>query len=122
MVPEGEFYKGVNRILFSWDPNNLAAGNGLILLKELATKLHHSQVQVLHIEREHEFALGNPKSRKARLEQVMEDVSHTFRTLEEDDIPDGIERELKEFNADILVMVSQKAGILGSFFHESRTH
>lgn len=120
VVPEGTSYKGINRLLFSWDPNSLASGNSLLLLKELASKFH-ARVQVLHIEQELELAFGPPKSRKAWLEQVLAGVSHTFRYLEDEDIPDGIEKGLKEFKADMLVMMPQKTGILGSFFHESRT-
>lgn len=120
VVPEGIRFRGINKILFSWDPDSLGAGNSLLLLRKLATRFH-AQVQVLHIEQELELAVSSPKKRKARLEQILHDIPHTYRNLEEIDVADGIETGLRDYKADLLVMVPQKTGGLGSLFHESRT-
>lgn len=120
VVPEGIQFRGINRILFSWDPESLAAGNSLTLLKDLALRFH-AQLQVLHIEQELLLSTFTPKSRKAGLEQVLEGVEHTYRNMEEEDIADGIARGLRDFKADMLVMVPQNPGMMGAFFHESRT-
>lgn len=120
VVPEGVRFKGINKILFSWDPNTLAAGNSLLLLRKLAGRFH-AQVQVLHIEQELELAFSSPKRRKTELEQILDGVTHTYRNLEDEDVLEGIERGVKDFKADMLVMVPQKTAALGSLFHESRT-
>lgn len=70
VVPEGIRFKGLNRILLSWDPGSLTANNSLLLLRELVARFN-AQVEVLHIEQEQELelelAISSPGKRKAAL-------------------------------------------------------
>ena len=122
-VPAEAEYRDISKIVFACDYNSLSDFNQLAPLKELAYKFK-AHLQVLHIEKKPALAVAGPAAgskRSDELEKVFSGIDHSFKDLENEDIIDGIEKGVKEFDADLLVMVPHKAGFWDNILKRSNT-
>lgn len=126
VVPEGARYKGIASILFACDHHYLSSAHRLLFLKELSREFN-ARVQLFHVEKASEPILasnisnGRETSVKINLEQVLEEVPHAYRDMEEEDVIKGIERGIADYHTDMLVMVPRKTGFWNTLFHKSNT-
>lgn len=121
VVPGDIDLKEVDRVLFACDLNCRFSLQSLKMLNEMAHSLH-AQVQVLHIEsvKKEESSLEAVGDAPAWSESVI-DVEHSHKEIESNNVIKGIETGVKEFNADLLVMVPQRYGFWNNLIHKSKT-
>ena len=70
-----------------------------------------SRVRILHVEPVPAIAIEDPVpeiKQGPRLESIFRGIKHTYKEVGQDDIIKGIEQGVKEYNADLLVMVTHK--------------
>jgi nucleotide-binding universal stress UspA family protein len=105
-VPSGCAFKKPENILFPTDYEINYTGKHLKLLKDLANA-NGSVIHVLHV------LFGLPlgeKQEKAKklLATYLENTSHHFYSIEKNTVTEGIYDFQKEYNIDLLVMISNK--------------
>ncbi|MBT33134.1 MAG: hypothetical protein CMO01_26030 [Thalassobius sp.] len=120
VVPNEVPYKKLERVLYACEYKYLEKDNHLDLLKDLARK-YNAQLQVLHVETKVKEAELADNQFISNVDNLMEDVAHTYNFVESSNISKGIEKGVNEFNADLLVMVPHKAGFLESIMKGSVT-
>lgn len=123
VVPEGTSFTGIKEIAFACDYHGLQQDQKLPLLKDFAEALK-ARVQVLHVEKVRE-PLAVPKQTKEQnlpdMENILAGIPHTYRDLTDEHILDGIERGVRESNADLLVMIPKHTGFWNMIFNRSKT-
>lgn len=122
VVPGSFDIKIPQRILFACDLNCRFSLQSLKTLNETANSLN-AQVQVLHIEsikkeKKAELAGNNGQS---LWDEQLTDSDYASKEIESANIIKGIERGIREFGAELLVMVPQRYGFWNSLIHKSKT-
>lgn len=123
VVPENISFNGIARILFACDYKYLTGNSKLRFLKNLSRDFN-AQVQVFHVDKPVEAVMaGNstPGPVNTNMEQLLRNVQHSYRDLEEEDVIRGIEQGIHDFNADLLVMVPHRPGFWDMIFNKSNT-
>lgn len=123
VVPEGTPSTGIKEIAFACDYQGLHSDQKLPLLKDLAEALK-AKIQVLHVEKTKEpstIAKHKEEAGTPDLENLLTGIPHTYRDLTDEHILDGIERGVRESNADLLVMVPKHTGFWNMIFNRSKT-
>jgi len=121
-VPEEASFEGISKILLAFDPACIYATNKLSLLMEVAA-CFKAQIEVCHVEKiikpvTNEIYNGNTSF---NVETLLNGVDHSYKEITEDDILKGIEREIEDLEADLLVMVPHKYGFWEGIWHKSKT-
>ena len=123
VVPEGTPFTGIKEIAFACDYPGLPSDHKLPLLKDLSTSIN-ANIQVLHVEKTKEpTALSKQGENNCGpdLENILSGVRHSYRDLTDEHILDGIEKGVRESNADLLVMIPKHTGFWNMIFNRSRT-
>ena len=124
VVPEDSPIKEPSRLLFACDYKCLKSNHQLPLLKEIA-QAFKARVEVLHVEKPKEQLLSQPARESGHqgpnVEGLLDGVPHFYRDLTEKDVVSGIERSIKEYEADMLVMVPHKKGFWNGLLQRSTT-
>lgn len=123
VVPEEAGYKGIERILFACDTHCLAPENRLPLLREMA-QIFRAKVEVLQVHKlgaPAEVAEVNEFAGPSGMEEILDGVVHDYRDISDDHILGGIDRGVREFEADMLVMVPHHTGFWNTLFNRSKT-
>ena len=120
-MPERTPYAGIKEIAFACDLNCLKGDSKLSKLKEIANTFK-AHVQVVHVKKVKDY-LGEPGEgqKGLNLENIFKGISHTYRDLTDEHVLDGIERGIRESNADLLVMVPKHTGFWNMIFNRSKT-
>ena len=121
-VPEEASFDGISKILLAFDPACIYAANKLPLLMEVAA-CFKAQVEVCHIEKIGKSTtkgihMGNTSF---NVETLLNEVDHSYKEIIEDNILKGIEKEIEDLKADLLVMVPHKYGFWEGIWHKSKT-
>ena len=121
-VPEEASFDGISKILLAFDPACIDAANKLSLLMEVAA-CFKAQIEVCHVEKivkpvTNQIHAGNTSF---NVEILLNGVDHSYKEITEDDILKGIEREIEDLKADLLVMVPHKYGFWESIWRKSKT-
>lgn len=123
VVPAGAQYRGIAKILFACDYNSLSILHQLTYLRDLALK-SKARIQILHIVEQPDMVMAghHPEHRGGpKLEQVFRGVKHSYKEVALEDVIEGIEKGVQEFEADILTMVPHKAGFMDYLLNRSHT-
>jgi nucleotide-binding universal stress UspA family protein len=122
IVPEKVAYKGISRILFAFDNKCVSSQNKLFALKDVA-KSFEAEVEVFHVETAtaHMAASNQVAGPDLRIEAALAHVDHAYKEVEGKNVSDAIEKELIEYNADLLAVVPHKAGLLNRLLNRSVT-
>ncbi|WP_040299656.1 universal stress protein [Arcticibacter svalbardensis] len=123
VVPIDAKFKGMSKILFACDDNCHSASKTLVKLKEIAAEMS-AEVQVLHVQKllkKADLVLVEELAGLHPHDESFSGLNHTYRDIDGCSIIEGIEKGIKEFNADLLVMVPQKHGLWDSLLHRSKT-
>jgi nucleotide-binding universal stress UspA family protein len=121
VIPNNASFSGIEKILYAFDFTCLQMGNKLDVVKDIA-KSFKAEVQVFHVETSHTstaYALKEPVN--AHLKTALGDVTHSYKEIEEVGIIEGIEKGIKDFGANLLVMVPQKLNFWKSVVRLSTT-
>ena len=121
-VPEEASFNGISKILFAYNSTCICEANKLPVLMEFAARFN-AQVQVCHIEKiiepvTHEASANNISF---NVETLLSEVDHSYKEVPEDDVLKGIEKAIKDWNANLLVMVPHKYGFWEGVRHKSKT-
>ena len=108
IVPEKMVFRKIEKILFAHAPHYKASDSKLLLLRELAQKLHAS-VQVFHVEPYAEPAIVEKAAvLDCNVEYALDNIDHNYRDVYQKDVVEGIEKGIAEYKADLLVAVPHK--------------
>ncbi|WP_207423653.1 universal stress protein [Desertivirga brevis] len=123
IVPEGVQFNFPEKVLYACDYHSLPHKKHLVNLKEFVSAFE-SELQILHVCRDHEESDQEFVTRTATLELLENSIStvkHTYKDVESKSIIAGLEKGINEFNADMLIMSPHKYGFWNSLFHKSKT-
>jgi len=122
VVPEEASFDGISKILLAFDPACIDAANKLSLLMEVAA-CFKAQIEVYHVEKIVKPVTNEIHSANTsfNVETLLNGADHSYKEITEDDILKGIEREIGDLKADLLVMVPHKYGFWESIWHKSKT-
>lgn len=117
VVPEEARYRDLTKIMFACDYQSLASSNKLTPLKELALTFN-ATVQVLHIDQP---GAENTGKKLPDIENLLQGVKHEYVFLQEDDILEGIEKGISEYQPDLLVMIPREHSFWDVLLNRSTT-
>lgn len=122
-VPEDALLKDPSRLLFACSYQCLAGNNHLPVLKEIA-QAFKAKVEVLHVEKPEEQPVyqARPEAQDTKvLEKLLSGLPHVYRDVTEEDVVKGIERSIREYQADMLVMIPHRFGFWDGLFQRGTT-
>lgn len=117
--PEAKFL-GIKKILYAFDGNKEFSPGSLSVLSDVVARFN-AEVQVFHV--------VTPKAENkleeakvyAETQIAFKNVSYDYKNVEEAEVVKGIEKEINEFGADLLVMVPHKLNVWESLLNQSTT-
>jgi nucleotide-binding universal stress UspA family protein len=121
-VPMGVVFKPIKKIIFACD---VLRGTNIKILEEVkafATILD-AEVELFHVQ-DKLRRLDEAKMIRDRADQIdksLENIPHSYRPVESDAVIDAIKKEIKQIDADLLIMVPQRYGFWKSLVHTSKT-
>ena len=123
VIPPDAKFSGVKKILYAFDGNKDFSPGSLSVLNDVVARLN-AEVQVFHV------VTPNMQLKEYKLEETniypeqdksAGDVSYEYKNVEEQAVITGIEKEIKEFGADLLVMLPHKLNVWESLLNQSNT-
>ena len=121
-VPMGVSFKPIRKILFACD---VLRGVNIRILEEVRAFAlgMGAEVELFHVrERMKELTDTETINNNAvQIGQGLEGVSHTYKPVESNAVIDGIKDEIRQMDADLLIMVPQRYGFWKSIVHASKT-
>ncbi|MDB5192149.1 MAG: UspA protein [Segetibacter sp.] len=123
IVPENATFENINKIIFAHDPNVLLMPDNLCLIKDLAENFK-AEVEILHVDTKKSRLLEEKLSVKkvnTIVEVALSEVDHYYKGIEEEHVAVGIDKEIGESHANLLVMVPHKCNSWRSFLNTSNT-
>lgn len=122
VVPERAEFKKPKRILFACDYKNIPCSYTLATIKLLALRFG-AEVQIFHVEnKDSKCAQGGLRVViENEIQKMMKGVKHSFNELKEKDVLGGIEKGIRDFGADLLLMSPHKPGFFHSLIYKSMT-
>lgn len=121
-VPEAASFNRISKILFAYNPDCIEEINKLPMLMELA-ECFNAEIQVCHVAKSLQTATNvfSEKNLSFNAEAILGSTEHSYKEIEDDNVLDGIEKLIKNWGADLLVMVPHKYGFWESIWHKSKT-
>jgi nucleotide-binding universal stress UspA family protein len=119
VVPNNIEYNGIKKILYACEPDFVSEKNHLGLLEEI-TRQFAAQLQVLHVETKEVDAVAVGNNIHA-MHAVVKQINHSYNVIENASVGDGIMQGVKEWQADLLVMVPHRPGFWERLFNGSTT-
>jgi len=121
-VPMGVKFKAIKKILYACD---VLRGINVRILNQIKdfANLTGAEVQVFHVQNNLR-KLENNVTELAKTSQIKEDlegVSFSFKNIQSEMIIEAIKKEVKDTQADLLIMVPQRYGFWQSLIHKSKT-
>jgi nucleotide-binding universal stress UspA family protein len=123
IVPPFAAFNSVKKILYAFDNSRVSTPETLSILSEVASRLN-AEVQVFHVmppTGEVASEVSEDPELCPEVELALKNVRHDYKDVFEELVVDGIEREIRETEADLLVMVPYKLNFWESLFHQSTT-
>lgn len=122
-VPYGAKFEGIKTILFAADI--LRGVHKLVLnkVKEVASDFGAEHVEIFHVsDRVKEIEKeGIKASTESMFGEGSNDIKYLYKNVESNAVIEEVQKEIKEINADMLIMVPNKYGFWGSLIHRSKT-
>lgn len=121
-VPSKAIYSDVKKVLFSCDVVHGVSEQLLARVKEIAI-ITDSQVEILLINETLEDlkAQGADLENLGRIDEGLTGIDYYYKNIKSDSIIEGIADEIKNINADLLIMAPEQYGFWGSMVHRSKT-
>ncbi len=121
-IPLGATYKGIKKILFACDVLRGVHKKILAKIKEMALILG-AEVEIFYVNEKlraleaESIALSSTNS----FDEALEGVPHYFKNVESGLVIEEIGKEIRNINADLLIMVPNKYGFWNALIHRSKT-
>lgn len=123
VIPPGATFLGVKKILYAFDGNQDFSPGSLSVLSDVVARFN-AEVQVFHVVTPNAETKENKFEESkiyAETEKTFKDVTLDYKHVEEAGVINGIEKEINEFGADLLVMVPHKLNVWESLLNQSTT-
>lgn len=116
VVPNTTRFQPPHRVLYAADDHSLAGPEVLRPLTEVARVFPDAEVVVYHSD-----ADGDADSYDPRLSEYLADVPHRFEVQggDADSVHEDIQRAVKLYGSDLLVMIYHNRGFFGGLFNQS---
>tara|TARA_R110002050_G_scaffold233063_3_gene368801 strand:+ start:28173 stop:28988 length:816 start_codon:yes stop_codon:yes gene_type:complete len=118
-IPINAKFNGIKKILFACDLMKHVPLKTLAKLRQLATKLK-SEVTVFYVDQKINELKLNTKTLDY-IGKELDDVTHLYKNVKSNTVIEEIEKEIKESNSELLVMIPKKYGFWESIIHKSKT-
>lgn len=121
-VPLKAHFEAARKILFACDTFKEVPLKKLSWLWE-ATKLIDGEIEVFNVTEKIDSLKASDASALAKniSESEFQDVRYLYKSVRSNAVIAEIEKEIRNFDADILVMIPQKYGFWDSLIHRSKT-
>lgn len=121
-VPLKAHFEAARKILFACDTFKEVPLKKLSWLWE-ATKLIDGEIEVFNVTEKIDSLKASDASALAKniAESEFQDVRYLYKSVRSNAVIAEIEKEIRNFDADILVMIPQKYGFWDSLIHRSKT-
>ncbi|PNW29216.1 universal stress protein [Formosa algae] len=118
-IPIHAKFNGMKKILFACDLMQDVPLKTLAKLRQISTKLK-SEVTVFYVDKMIDELKFN-KSTLGNIDKELEQVDYLYKNVKSDTVIEEIEREIKTFHSDLLVMIPREYGFWESLIHKSKT-
>ena len=123
VVPEAAAYHPISSILFACNYNNILNQNRLELLSQLA-ECFKARVHVVHVASENSratFAESTDALKIPAMEAVLAGTEHSYHSLHNSDVIEGLKAGILRFRANMLVMVPRSNSSWDLLLSQSKT-
>ncbi|HUZ57905.1 MAG TPA: universal stress protein [Hanamia sp.] len=107
IIPENAFYQSIDTITFATDFDAGTGSDSYSLLIEIA-KRYSSFIQILNVQRKGKQISDNEFIGKMGTHYSFEAMKHSFNTIEDANVIEGINKFIEERSCEILVMIAHK--------------
>jgi nucleotide-binding universal stress UspA family protein len=119
-VPQNALFEGAKKILFASDNLNLSAIQKFEWLMEIAETLQ-SEIEFFNVDQKVDKLAVEQGILNHADKESFKKVRFIYKNVRSNAVVDEIKLEIKNYDADILVMVPQKYGFWDSLVHISKT-
>ena len=121
-VPADARFRKISKILFAFNPDCIEEANKLPVLMDFAAHFK-AEIQLCHVEKSMQPATNEAsgKGLSFNAEAVFSDTEHSYKEINDENVLRSIEKLIKSWGADLLVMVPHKYGFWESIWHKSKT-
>jgi nucleotide-binding universal stress UspA family protein len=119
-IPITTKYHGIHKILFACDMEIGVEEKVLENVHEIAATFG-ATVEVLYVKDKIEELLGAEEAEHAAIDKTFAGINYYYKNVQSRRIIDAIQDEVKESNADLLIMAPYKYGFWDSMVHRSKT-
>lgn len=121
-VPLGARFEGTRNVLFACDVLKGISEKVLANVKELAIALK-AEVEVFNVNQKVEELkmLNGSLPEVSAIDDGLEGISYYYKNVNSNAVIKEIEKEIIEFQADLLIMVPKRYGFWASIIHRSKT-
>ncbi|AWM14786.1 universal stress protein [Flavobacterium sediminis] len=116
-VPLETKFTPLNRVLFACDTPDEIPSHATSLIKSLIAA-QNTEIEVFSVDTTVEkIKKDNPKTK----EDDEKEINYYYKNIQSKEVIDEIKKEIKDFNADLLIMMPKKYGFWDSMVHRSKT-
>ena len=119
-IPVTTKYKGIHKILFACDMEKGVEEKVLENIHEIAATFG-AAVEVFYVNDKVEQLLGAEETEHIAIDKTFTGINYYYKNVQSRSIIDAIQDEIKETNADLLIMAPYKYGFWDSMVHRSKT-
>ena len=119
-VPTNARFLNLKKILFAFDNESLSSIEKLSWFASMAESLK-AEVEFFSVNEKVEELLLEQEKINPQEEESYKEVKFVYKNIRSGAVINEIKKEIKNYNADILVMVPQKYGFWDSIVHISKT-
>lgn len=116
-IPLGVTFKGIKKILFACDILRGVEKRILEQIKIFAFSMN-AEVEVFSVHRELKKI---KEEHMVRIDETLKDVDYAYKNVVSNEVIKEIEKEIQNFDADVLIMIPHKYSFWGSLVHQSKT-
>lgn len=119
-VPSNARLKNAKKILFACDTLSLSSVQKYSWFMQIAETLK-AEVEFFSVDEKVENLIEEQGSINQKDKEVFQNVKFVYKSIRSSTVVNEIKQEIKNYDADILVMIPQKYGFWDSLVHISKT-
>ena len=121
-VPEGAVYAGVKKVLFACDNIETVPDTIFNRINEIGAKLK-AEIEIFHVEETLEKLKEDDQNTLPEILEKEENdgIMYFYKSVRSNAVIEEIEKEIINFNADLLIMIPRQHGFWESLVHRSKT-
>jgi nucleotide-binding universal stress UspA family protein len=116
-IPLGAKFTGVKKILFACDILRGVEQKMLERIKAFTAGMG-AEIEIFSV---HQKLKALKEDHLLRIGEALKEVTHSYKNIESSEIIREIEKEVKAFEADLLIMIPHKYNFWSSIVHQSKT-